>query len=651
MKRFLGGVLCFFVFTLSVSANFSEKRITGDEVKSRIDEIKKIVYSKEWVPADSVSFAYIKCLLDYAENVPVDSALDGLSSELVNRELFFVRDYQKIKNPEELKGYVPRREITQRCEEIEKEIMGQIPLNSIVVPEDSFAGSYPQQKLIGENELDRLVEELRVSDPDVFDQWLMLHAEQLADSLARSADSLQTAFLEEFRRNYNQQLIQSYRDSIAIGYQSKSLRSKISAAQQEYTDSVERINLKILAKHNDSETLRKNKLLKEDVRWLVDYISGIPYSLNVYNLKNEKSAFSLRSDENWYQWIWLKNEQNDSLGIRIESLDRHNVKMLVDESVNLSKLTFKDSREVGRIRPTKSNDLKLKKFTTRTPVLSSWKLVGKSYFGFTQNYINSFWAQGGQSSASALGTFNYVANYAKSKFKWENSADLKLGVVYYLPEEGATTQTNWHKNYDNLEVNSRLGYSAFKKWYYSAEANFKNQLFIGYKNVADTVPSSAFLSPAYLTFSAGLEYKPGKDFSALLSPVSLKTTYVTNPAVDETKFGLSEGETHKSRIGMSGKINYTKSVFENVNLKTQNSIFVNFGNNSDGEWQLLKLPDFDSETSIDFKVNQFITTQVNLHLVYDKDVESTWASASGAEMKGARLQVKEFFTLGFSYKF
>jgi hypothetical protein len=196
-----------------------------------------------------------------------------------------------------------------------------------------------------------------------------------------------------------------------------------------------------------------------------------------------------------------------------------------------------------------------------------------------------------------------------------------------------------------------LGYSAFKKWYYSAEANFKNQLFLGFKGLNDSIPSSAFFSPAYLTFSAGLEFKPGKDFSALLSPISLKTTYVTNPLVDETKFGLLEGEDFKSRIGISGKFDYSKSLLENVNLRSKNLLFVNFGNNNSGEWQLLKLPDFDSETSVDFKVNQFVTTQVNFHFIYDKDVESTWETASGTEVKGSRLQIKEFFTLGVSYKF
>ena len=124
-----------------------------------------------------------------------------------------------------------------------------------------------------------------------------------------------------------------------------------------------------------------------------------------------------------------------------------------------------------------------------------------------------------------------------------------------------------------------------------------------------------------------------------------------NPNVNETIFGLLEGETRRTRLGMAGKLDYVSEIFEDVSLKTRNSIFVNYGLNNDGEWQLFKIPDFDTETTIDFKVNQFISTQINLHFIYDKDVESKWTDSGGSEQKGTRLQVKEFLTIGISYKF
>jgi hypothetical protein len=513
MKR-IGLLMLFLFLGYSIYANHIEDTIVSDDISSQVDRIKRVIGSKEWVPTDSVSFQYITSLLELIGNQPIDSVVNGLSNEMKDREIFFIRDYQK-----------------------------------------------------------------------------------------------------------------------------------------KYLDWDMNVDSQVFARYNDSETVLINKILKEDIQSLITHILRIPDELKIYNLRNEQSSLSLQEGEKWFQWIWLKNVQNDSIGIRIENIGRRSVRMLVDESVNLSKLTIRGAREVDKLATSKYNEQRLLKVATRNPVLSPWKLVGKAYAGFTQNYINEFWSQGGKSSASALTTINYIANYSKIKFKWENFADLKLGLIYYLTENGDNSHQNWHKNSDNLELNTRIGYSAFKKWYYSAEANFKTQFFLGFKSVNDSVPFSAFFSPAYLTFSAGMEFKPGKDLSLFLSPVSLKTTYVTNPLVDETKFGLDEGDTYKGRIGFSGKFDYCRNLLENISLKTKNSLFVNFGNNQVGEWQFLKLPDFDSETSVDFKVNQFISTQVNFHLVYDKDVESAWLTASGDEVKGTRLQAKEFFTLGFSYKF
>jgi hypothetical protein len=138
--------------------------------------------------------------------------------------------------------------------------------------------------------------------------------------------------------------------------------------------------------------------------------------------------------------------------------------------------------------------------------------------------------------------------------------------------------------------------------------------------------------------------------SVFLSPLSLKTTFVTNSRVDETKFGIPEGKSRKSRVGLTGRLKYSKEVMEDINLETKNSIFVNFGN-KDGEWQFFKMPDIDSETSIEFKVNQFISTHINFHFIYDKEVESTWTDNSGVEQSGTKLQVKQYLTIGAAYNF
>jgi hypothetical protein len=635
---------------VAVSANHTQFQGNDTTVKKNIEKIKQLLASKDWVVADTSIERQLLALISYLENPPVDSVVTTLDQMLDNKVILFARDYQRIKNPETVKGYVPQPEISQKLKEISTDISNTYPLNSIVVPLEEFESGYASLGLIDEEEIGRLVIDSLYTFPDSIMAIINDQATDENEPLRCWLDSVCTQLLNDALLAYNDSLLTTFRDSVTQHYRDNYLQSLINARQNHYLDSVYSINNHILARYNDSETLRLNQELKEELQALVDYVREEPKELTIFNLKNEKSTFLLQHGGDWKQWMYLKNSQNDSIGIRVENLNKNSIRMLVDESVNLSRLTIKDGFEVNKITPLTMNEQILSKFSTRNPVLSPWKLVGKAYAGFTQTYINQFWSQGGKSSASALSTFNYMANYSKNKVKWENVADFKLGVIYYL-SDNENANRNWHKSSDNVELNSRFGLSASKKWYYSAEANFKTQSFYGFSNQNDTIPSSAFLSPGYLTFSAGMEYKPGKEFSAFLSPIALKTTYVTNPLVNETKFGLLEGETHKSRIGMSGKIDYSKSIFENVALKTKNSIFINFGNSSAGEWQVLKLPDFDSETSIDFKVNQFITTQVNFHLIYDKDVESTWASASGEQLTGTRLQVKEFFTLGISYKF
>ncbi len=619
MKRGLVVLFILLVFGFSLKASSVGNRIIDDSIGQRISELKEIINSSEWVSYDSVNVNRLLELIEFIENTPIDTVIDGLRSEADSPGLLFARDISKVKSADGVEGFVSLREKNFKLKQIEEDVREKFPLHSIVVPEDQFTGIYSK----------------------------ILLAEQQGNDYNNSVIPYNRDTLSAGNKL---KIIREFRDSITNSYRQDFIHRKVDQAQKVYLESVNRNNYDVLKKYNDSLVIEVNKHVWDKVRSLIEYVDQLPNNFTIYNLFDESVVFPMQNKGGGFKWVWLKNSSNDSIGIRIENIDRNSIRMLVDESVSLSRLTVKEGLEVGKISPVEQVKVSLQKVQTKTPVISPWILQGKAYSGFTQTYINDFWSQGGKSSASALTTFYYEAKFSKNKLKWESFTDAKLGLIYYLPDEGEQTVRNWHKNTDSFELNSRLGYSAFKKWYYSAEANFKTQFFLGYKNLKETNPSSAFFSPAYLTFSAGLDFKPGKDLSAFISPISLKTTYVTNAMVDETIFGLKEGETRHSRIGISGKFDFAKSILQNVSLKSKNSIFLNYGFNDNGEWQFIKLPDFDTETSVDFKVNQYITTQINIHLVYDKDVESSWTGPDKTEMKGTRLQVKEFFTLGISYK-
>lgn len=641
------------IFILLVFLNFSvfgsKKAPIADTIKTTLNEVKTLINSGEWQPTNRAQFDKILELIEYIENSPIDSVVADLNVSLDTTSPIITRDIHFVSEAEKIDGYIRAWEINNSLINIENKAKHDLPLETIMVPEDQFTGMYSNLPLISYGEMYKLLNDSIVAYPDSI--LLMIANAKLSKSTnkMKEADSAAASFLDQERNKYNNKLIQQYRDSIVLAYRIDYLEKYTRNLKKQYTDSVAKHNLKVLNNYNDSISAIVNETFRRQMKALVAYVDKLPYELTINNYFEEPTKIKLQNDADWFQWVWLKNAQNDSIGLRVENLNKHHVRILVDETVNLSRLNQKQTVELERVTLKNEIDHSLRKVHVKQPKLSPWKLAGDAYAGFTQTYINQYWAKGGSSSGSIITTFKYDANYKKGKVSWESNIDTKLIYLIYWPEEGEVVERNWHKNTDNLELNSRFGYSAFKEWFYSADANFKTQFFNGYKNRNDQNPNSAFMAPAYLTFSGGFDYKPSSEFSMFLAPLSVKTTYVNDLTVDETAFGLKEGQTQKSRIGMAGKFEWNKKVIEDVKVRSKNSVFVNYGQNNDGESQFFKIPDFDSETNIDFKVNQFITTQLNFHFIYDKDVISKWTEGE-VEMSGNKLQLKQFFTLGFTYK-
>lgn len=644
-------LLSFFII-ISISIFADNQRIEAgksDSIQSQLDHVKSILFSNYWKPIDKKTHNFMIELINYMERSPIDSVIVDLKKEMSARESFFTRDIHNIVEANQVESYIDAHEINNSMINIERNAEYQLPLESIMVPEKEFVGMYSKLPLIQYNEMEKMISESIISLPDSIALLIEESKNHKNSNRSKHADSIVNAYLDSERKRYNDSLINSYRDSITLQYRTNYRQNYIDSLKKGYTDSVSHVNYQLLKTYNDSITKVVNDKFRSNFEKLISYVNRMPNHFTIYNLLNEPTTLSLQNEGLWFKWIYLKNMQNDSIGIRFENLDRNNVRVLVDESVNLSRITQRTSLDVGRIQASEAIGYKLQKVETRKPVLNPWKLGGKAYSGLSQTHINQFWSKGGTSSASVLSTFNYEANFSKGIVKWDNGLDAKLGLIYYIDDNPSAIR-NWHKNTDNFEVNSRFGLSAFNKWYYSAEANFKTQFFIGFKNNREETRNSSIFSPAYLTFSAGFDYKPNKDFSAFLSPISVITTYVIDTLVNEKTYGLDEGTTRKSRIGMTGRLSYNKKITENINIKTRNSLFLNFGYKAD-EWQLLKLPDFDTETTFDFKVNHLITTQVNFHFIYDKELTSKWTDSNNVEQTGARLQFKEFMTLGISYRF
>jgi hypothetical protein len=265
-----------------------------------------------------------------------------------------------------------------------------------------------------------------------------------------------------------------------------------------------------------------------------------------------------------------------------------------------------------------------------------WKGGGKTAFSFSQVSLSN-WAGGGENSVSGTFLFNSFLNYTKNKSAWENTLD----VGYGLTRQG---NENLVKTEDRFQIISKYGYKASERWFYTALADFKTQMDMGYKDSPEnTIKTSKFMSPAYLLLSLGMDYKPNDNFSMYLSPLTSKMTIVHDEELSSRgAFGVDPGDNIRSEFGASVKSIYQKeNIIENVNFKTKLNLFSNLLNHPervDVEW----------ENIFDFKVNSFLSANLNTTLLYDHDIN--YVDADGVE-HGPRVQFKQLFGFGINYAF
>ena len=285
--------------------------------------------------------------------------------------------------------------------------------------------------------------------------------------------------------------------------------------------------------------------------------------------------------------------------------------------------------------------------TLNADTLEGWKKGIIASLNLSQTSLK-YWIAGGQNSLAVNGLFSGFANYKKGKSSWESSLDLGYGVI----KQGST---GYRKTNDQLELVTKYGRQAYKSLYYAALMSFRTQFAPGYSYENTRTLISNHFAPAYLILALGLDFMPIQSFSAFISPLTSRTTFVTDPALsDAGAFGVSPGKTSKEEIGGYIRAQYTKNEFKgelmkNVALTSKISLFSNYldkPQNIDVNW----------ETLIILKVNKFISVSFDINLLYDDNIKVPFDKNGDGiiepgEAVGSKTQSKEILGVGFSYKY
>jgi len=275
----------------------------------------------------------------------------------------------------------------------------------------------------------------------------------------------------------------------------------------------------------------------------------------------------------------------------------------------------------------------------KADTIKSWNFGGLASFNFSQVSLTN-WAAGGRSSTSGIALFNVFGNYKKDNLIWENSLDMGYGLLKEQDNEVI-------KSNDKIDLNSKFGVKKTEKLYLSTLFNFKTQFAPGYKYPNTTDAMSRFMAPAYMTLSVGIDYKPTKLWSFVVSPLTGKMTIVSDTDLSEAgAFGVDPGKKVRMEVGSFMKVELKTDVMKNVSLHSKLDLFSNYLNNPeniDVNWDLL----------VNMKINDFLSANLITNLIYDDDVKIAIDENNDGviEGRGPRVQFKEMFGLGLSLKF
>ncbi len=271
-----------------------------------------------------------------------------------------------------------------------------------------------------------------------------------------------------------------------------------------------------------------------------------------------------------------------------------------------------------------------------------WTYKGDGFLQFLQNYVSGNWYKGGESNYSMLSALTLEANYDnKSKWKWDNKLELKLG----FQTSPSDTVNKFKTNEDLIRLTSKVGLQASKRWYYTLQ-------FIGYTQFTrglkanDRRTYSDFMSPFNLNLSLGMEYKMDWFNKRLtgtinISPLALnyryvdRTIFINNDGSEiwfPTRHGIDPDKHHLLDFGSQFVIDYTWKLAENITWKSRMYGFTSY-----------KRVEYEWENTFSFQFNKYISSKLFLHPRFDDN--------RARDDKHGYWMFKEFFSIGFNYGF
>jgi hypothetical protein len=264
----------------------------------------------------------------------------------------------------------------------------------------------------------------------------------------------------------------------------------------------------------------------------------------------------------------------------------------------------------------------------------TWKKGGLYRLSLGQGSLSNWAAGGDDFSININTTINLYATHKKNNFNWDNSLDMVFGFL-------KTTTLGARKNDDRIDFVSKQNYSFDKKATVGTLLNFRSQFFNGfsYSSKGEKNLASSFMAPGYVLTSLGVDYKPKKELSVFMSPLTSRWVIVNNDSLaTKAAYGVDSGKNSINQLGAFATVNYNKELVKNLTYKSRLDLFSNYKKNA------LNV-DVYMTNVLAIKVFKMLSFNWSFDVIYDDDTR-----IFGTEKDAPALQLKSIVGAGFQVR-
>lgn len=324
------------------------------------------------------------------------------------------------------------------------------------------------------------------------------------------------------------------------------------------------------------------------------------------------------------QQAYMDSLRQDSVNKLMAHLDTLREEQLALDEIRLElpKGMIKDPEE------DRQDSLRLKRLER-----SNWRRELNLLSQISQNYVSDNWYAGGNSNFAIQNSVKGMLNYdARKRITWDNTLEWRMGASTVHGD----SLRKMNITDDIFRYNTKLGIKFYEKLYVSVSGEFNATLFNTFvPNVGKQEKiKSGWMSPARINLGLGIDYKPIKGLSLLVSPLAYKMIHINDTVrMDYKSYGINEGKKTLNELGSSVRVEWQWKPLRELAI---NTIFYSYTN--------YKAIELDLEVTADFIINRFLSTRVTLHPRYD-------STRIMGEDEKAKIQFKELISVGFAHKF